>query len=63
MRKARNVVDEALDELHEVRLQIAARFDDDPAKLIAHLQEYHRQLLLEGWVEAPPRDVRDTPAV
>jgi hypothetical protein len=53
MKKRRDAVDEALDELHQVRLQIAARFDDDPAKLIAHLQEYHRQLLREGWVEAP----------
>jgi hypothetical protein len=53
MKKRRDAVDEALDELHQVRLQIAARFDDDPAKLIAHLQDYHHQLLRDGWVEAP----------
>lgn len=53
MRERRNAVDEVLDELHELRREIGARFGDDPAKLVAHLQEYHRQLVREGWAEAP----------
>ena len=58
MREPRNAVDEALDELHQLRREIGARFDDDPAKLIAHLQEYHRQLVRDGWVEAPAPQAR-----
>ena len=62
MRVPRDPVDEVLDEMHEVRRQISARFDDDPEKLIAYLQEYHRQLLVEGWVEAPPPGNQDKSA-
>ena len=54
MSEARNVVDEVLDELHELRLAIEAKFDHDPGKYIVHLREVHEQLLREGWVEAPP---------
>lgn len=54
MREPRNAVDEVLDELHEVRLAIDARFDHDVHKYIAHLNELGQQLLREGWVEAPP---------
>jgi hypothetical protein len=54
MSNARNAVDEALDELHELRLSISAQFDHDPVKYLAHLREVHEQLLREGWVEAPP---------
>ena len=54
MSEARNAVDEALDELHELRREIDARFDHDPRKYMAHLREVHEELLREGWVEAPP---------
>jgi hypothetical protein len=54
MSEARNVVDEVLDELHELRLAIEAKFDHDPGKYIVHLREVHEQLLREGWIEAPP---------
>ncbi|HEX2081744.1 MAG TPA: hypothetical protein VHG08_28830 [Longimicrobium sp.] len=54
MTDPRNAVDEVLDELHQLRLQIDAEFDHDPDKYLAYLQELHRQLLREGWKEAPP---------
>ncbi len=54
MIEPRNAVDEVLDELHEIRLAIDARFDHDVHKYIAHLREVEQQLLREGWVEAPP---------
>lgn len=54
MREARNAVDDAMDELHELRRAIDARFDHDPGKYIAHLREVHERLLREGWTEAPP---------
>lgn len=54
MSEARNAVDEALEELHELRRAIDAQFDHDPQKYIAHLREVHEQLLREGWTEAPP---------
>lgn len=50
----RNAVDEVLDELHEIRLALDARFDHDVHKYIAHLNEMGQQFLREGWVEAPP---------
>jgi hypothetical protein len=49
-----NAVDEVLDELHEIRLAIDARFDHDVHKYAAHLNELGQRLLREGWVEAPP---------
>src|SRR5688500_6922822 len=54
MSEARNAVDEALDELNELRRAIDARFDHDPGKYIAHLREVHEQLLHEGWTDASP---------
>jgi hypothetical protein len=62
MRKDRDAVDEVLDELHEIRRAISARFDNDPAKYVAHLQEVHQQMLRDGWVEAPPRPRQDKSA-
>jgi hypothetical protein len=57
-----NAADDAVEEVRQIRRQLWARFDNDPAKLIAYLQEYHQQLLREGWVEAPPRDAQDKSA-
>jgi hypothetical protein len=62
MREPRNAVDEVLDELHEVRLAIDARFDHDVHKYIAHLNELGQKLLREGWVEAPPPAKQDKSA-
>jgi hypothetical protein len=54
MTKPRNAVDEALDELHEIRAALDQRFGNDPEKYLAYVREYEQQLLREGWVEAPP---------
>lgn len=54
MSEERTAVDEVLDELHELRLAIDARFDHDVHKYSAHLIELGQQLLREGWVEAAP---------
>jgi hypothetical protein len=54
MNEPDNAVDEVLDELHELRLAIDAQFDHDLNKYLAHLREFHEQLLCAGWVEAPP---------
>jgi hypothetical protein len=54
MNESRDAADEALDDLHRLRMQISAQFDHDPAKLIAHLQELHREMVRQGWKEAPP---------
>ena len=54
MNEHRDAVDEVLEELHELREGISARFDRDPKKYLAYLQELHQQLLREGWKEAPP---------
>lgn len=62
MSEPRDAVDEALDELHRLRVQISAQFDHDPAKLIAHLQELHRELVRQGWKEAPPHDAQEKSA-
>jgi hypothetical protein len=58
MTEPRNAVDEALDELYEVRQRIWESCDCDLDTYFAMLQAYHKQLLLEGWKEAPPRDAR-----
>jgi hypothetical protein len=62
MRKPQDAVDEVLDELHEVRLAIDARFDHDVGKYIAHLNALGQRLLREGWVEAPPPARQDKSA-
>lgn len=54
MSDPQNAVDEALDELHELRLATDTRFDHNPRKYLAHLRQVHEQFLHEGWVEAPP---------
>ncbi len=54
----RDAVDEVLDELHDLRNEISARFDNDPRKYVAYLHDLHQQLLREGWVEAPPPPAR-----
>jgi hypothetical protein len=57
--------DELLDELREldeIREQIWDECDRDFDKCIAMLQETRRQLLREGWVQAPPLPVRGRPA-
>lgn len=62
MSKSRNVVHEALDELHQVRVALDERFGHDPEKYFAFLREYEQQLLREGWVEAPPPPKQDKSA-
>ncbi len=57
-----NAADDAVEEVREIRRQLWARFDNDSAKLIACLQEYHQQLLREGWMEAACRDAQDKSA-
>jgi hypothetical protein len=54
--------DPLLDELDEVRRRIWDACDRDPDKYFAMIQEHHKQLLREGWVEAPPRDAQDKSA-
>ena len=42
--------DPVVDEIHEVRRRISARFDHDPARLVAYymeLQEQHRDRLID----------------
>ncbi len=54
MSEPRNDVDEVLDELHQLRVALDERFEHDPEKYFAYIREYERQLLREGWVQAPP---------
>jgi hypothetical protein len=54
MSEARNDVDEVLDELHQLRVALDERFGHDPEKYFAFIREHERQLLREGWVQAPP---------
>lgn len=54
MTESRNDVDEVLDELHQLRVALDERFGHDPEKYFAYIREYERQLLREGWVQAPP---------
>lgn len=56
MTRRRDAVDDALDELYEVRRRIWDACDRDLDKYFAVLQEYHQQLLRAGWREAPPRE-------
>jgi uncharacterized protein (DUF2249 family) len=62
MNEPRDPVDEVLDELHGLRMEISARFDHDPARLIAHLQELHHEMIRQGWKEAPPPPAQDQSA-
>lgn len=51
--------DPVIDEVREVRRRISARFDHDPAKLIAYymeLQEHYRERLIENRKAAEPTD-------
>ena len=36
-------VDDAIEEVREIRRQISARFDDDPAKLAQHYMELQKR--------------------
>jgi hypothetical protein len=49
-----NAVDEVLDDLHTYRLAVDAYFGHDLQKYLDHLRELHKELLRQGWVEAPP---------
>ncbi len=43
--------DPVIDEIREVRNRISARFDNDPARLVAYyieLQEQHRERLIDS---------------
>lgn len=49
--------DPVIDEVREIRQRISARFDHDPARLVAHyieLQERHRDRLIDR-PKAPER--------
>jgi hypothetical protein len=51
--------DPAIDEIREIRQRISARFDNDPALLVAHyinLQERHRERLIGPPETAKPAD-------
>lgn len=50
-----SAVDEAIEEIREVRRRISERFGNDPVRLCAHLRERHAELVKQGWPEAPPR--------
>lgn len=59
MTETRNAVDEALDELHEVRQRIWDACDRDLDKYFAVLQDLHHELIRQGWKEAPPPPARE----
>lgn len=46
--------DDVVEETREARRRLWARFDDDPEKYMAYMQELHQELLRKGWKEAPP---------
>jgi hypothetical protein len=51
--------DPVIDEIREVRHRISARFENDPARLVAYymkLQEQHRERLIETPKPAVPTD-------
>ena len=51
--------DPVIDEIREVRHRISARFDHDPARLVAYymtLQEQHRERLIDTPKAAEPSD-------
>lgn len=48
-------VDEAIEEIREVRRKLWERFDNDPVRFCAYLRESHAELVRQGWPEAPPR--------
>jgi hypothetical protein len=54
--------DPLLDELDEVRERIWDSCDRDLDKYFAMLQEGHRELVRQGWKEAPPPPERDKSA-
>lgn len=54
MMEARDAVDEVLDELHDVRQRIWDSCDRDLDRYFAMLQDLHRELIRQGWTEAPP---------
>jgi hypothetical protein len=41
--------DDAIEEVREVRRRLWERFDNDPGKYVAHLQEFHDQLVRDGF--------------
>jgi len=48
-----------IDEVREVRRRISARFDNDPARLVAYymkLQERHRERLIDPLKATEPTD-------
>ena len=51
--------DSVIDEVRAIRRRISARFDHDPARLVAYyaeLQERHRDRLAEARDDADPSD-------
>ena len=53
-------VDEAIEEIREVRRRLWQRFDNDPVRFCAYLRESHAELVKQGWPEAPPRADRSS---
>lgn len=43
MKESWTAVDDAVEEVREIRRQISARFDDDPTKLIEHYMERQKR--------------------
>jgi hypothetical protein len=51
--------DQPIDEIRELRRRISARFDNDPARLVAYyikLQEQYRDRLIDGVKETEQKD-------
>jgi hypothetical protein len=57
-----NTADDVIEEVREARRQLWARFENDPAKLVAIPMEYQEQLRREGWKFVTPRDAQDKSA-
>ena len=52
-------IDPVIDEIREVRNRISARFDNDPARLVAYymkLQEQHRDRMIDCPKSGEPSD-------
>lgn len=55
--------DDGIEEVREVRRRLWEQFDNDPGKYVAHLQEFHDQLVRDGVIKAPsPAWKRGNPA-
>jgi hypothetical protein len=46
--------DDVIKEVREVRRRLWEQFDNDPRKYVAHLQEFHDQLVRDGVIKTAP---------